>query len=70
MGTQATRKSTDVAPPRISVGFSPADQRKLEQLAGQFDRSVPYIVRKAVRHYLTTVAEPQLALDLGAPDER
>jgi predicted transcriptional regulator len=54
--------------PRVSVGFSPEDQERLERLAQENDRSVPYVVRQAVRHYLDQMDRGQLTLDLGAAD--
>ena len=56
-------------PPRVSVGFSVDEQARLEELAARYERSVPFIIRRAVRHYLSRANEPQLAFDLGGDEQ-
>jgi len=63
-----SREST--GSPRVSVGFPASVQARLEELSAKHDRSVPYIVRKAVAIYLSQADSEQLALDLGDGSER
>ena len=51
-------------PVRVSVGFSPEQLKQLEEIAEQHERSVPWVVRHAVRRFLDDLQKGQLSLNL------
>lgn len=63
---RARAKKDDTAP-RVTVGFSPADRERLQRLADQHERSLSWVVRHAVRTFLSERDKGQLDLDLSLP---
>lgn len=61
------RKVADENAPRITVGFSAYDRERLQKLADQHDRSLSWVVRHAVRTFLSERDKGQLDLDLTLP---
>ena len=50
--------------PRISVGLPPDELRKLEELASTHERSVAWLIRHAVKLFLSEMEKGQLSLEL------
>ena len=65
---RAHAKTSDDAKPRVTVGFSAADRERLQRLADQHERSVSWVVRRAVRTFLNERDKGQLDLDLTLPE--
>jgi len=65
------RAQAVVSGPRISVGLPPEHVKRLEQLAREHERSVAWLVRYAVKAFITEIDKGQLSLDLEpSPRER
>jgi hypothetical protein len=59
MGEAMTASSPEdalpaTATPRVTIGFDPDDYQDLRRIADEQERSVSWIVRKAVRQFLDT----------------
>jgi predicted transcriptional regulator len=65
---RAHAKTSDEVTPRVTVGFSATDRQRLQRLADQHERSVSWVVRRAVRTFLNEREKGQLDLDLTLPE--
>jgi hypothetical protein len=65
MGAKRISASEDLRAPRVTVSLLPADHVQLQRIADEHDRSVSWVVRKAVRLLLQEQGSPPPSPDAG-----